>query len=670
MMNIALVGNPNTGKTSLFNYLTGSYEYIGNWSGVTVEKKVGTLKNKRDHLIDLPGIYSLSPLSKDESVVSSYFISEDFSGIVNIVDASQLERNLILTIQLLEYGKPIVIGLNMSDVAKQRGILLDEERLSEALHTPVVSIIARTGKGCNDLMRSISSIGTKPAERLRLDYGLDIENGIDRLLSILPIETIQHLSPRWLALQFFEGNKIIENYLETLIPKRQLNELYQEVEKQVKSNHRVKGLSQWIYQVRKNYILAILEQSVKKEQTHRANLTDRIDAIVTNRFLGMPIFLLCMFLMFKLTFDWLGTPLSDLLDQFISGSLTGWLKILLEDLGTSNFIQSLVLDGIVAGVGGVLVFVPQIFILFFFISFLEDSGYMARAALVMDKLMEAVGLNGKAFIPMIIGFGCNVPGVMAARTIEQPKERLITILLTPLMSCSARLPVYALFVGAFFAGHQTIIVFSLYVLGIALALLMAKIFSKTLLKSETSIFVVELPPYRIPQAKTLLRSTWDKGKGFLRKAGTFIFGGSVAIWLLSYAGPGGLNVDMDKSFLAAIGGVLAPILTPLGFGTWQAGASLLTGFLAKEVVVSSMNIIYHAPNTDSLQGLLTQAYTPLSAFSFIVFILLYVPCLATVGTIKKETGSAKWTFFAVIYALILAYIVSFILYQCGRLLGF
>ncbi|WP_397539341.1 ferrous iron transport protein B [Rummeliibacillus pycnus] len=670
MINIALVGNPNTGKTSLFNYLTGSYEFVGNWSGVTVEKKVGTLKNKTGHLIDLPGIYTLSPLSKDESVVSNYFISESFNGIVNIVDASQLERNLILTIQLLEYGKPIVIGLNMSDVAKQRGISLNEEKLSKELKVPVISIVARSGKGCNIMMDQISTIETKDQQPLKLDYGEILENGIDEFFYLIPSQTVQNLPLRWLALQFFEGNQIVRSYLNTLTSSDKLDELFEKVENQVKNSSNIKSLSQWIYSVRKDYISSILDQSLEKERTNQVPLSDRIDAIVTNKLFGIPIFLICMLFMFKLTFDWLGTPLSDSLDYFISGPLTSWISTLLQSLGTSNFIQSLVLDGIVAGVGGVIVFIPQIFILFFFISFLEDSGYMARAALVMDKLMESVGLNGKAFIPMIIGFGCNVPGVMAARTIEQPKERLITILLTPLMSCSARLPVYALFVGAFFAKYQTMIVFFLYVLGIVLALLMAKIFSKILLKNETSIFVVELPPYRIPQTKTLLRSTWDKGKGFIRKAGTFIFGGSVIIWLLSYAGPNGLGVEMDDSFLAIIGGLFAPILAPLGFGTWQAGASLLTGFLAKEVVVSSMNIIYHAPNMDSLQALLTQAYTPLSAFSFIVFILLYIPCLATVGTIKKETGSTKWTYFSIIYALILAYIITLIIYQCGKLLGF
>jgi ferrous iron transport protein B len=670
MLNIALLGNPNTGKTSLFNNLTGSYEYVGNWSGVTVEKKVGTLKNKDGQLIDLPGVYTLSPLSKDEGVVSTFFINEIFDGIVNIIDASQLERNLQLTIQLLEFGKPMAIGLNMNDVAKRRGIYADEGKLSKALNVPVIPIIARTGDGCDGLCSEMANINIVQREPLVLDYGAVLEKGIEQFVHLLPLDFLSHLPHRWLALQFFEGNKTVHDYLAKLNLSSEFQLLYEETEQAVKEEHHATGLSQWIYKVRHSYISTIVKQAVDQKESNSITFTERVDAIVTNKFLGVPIFLLCMLIMFKLTFDWLGTPLSDLLDVFFSGPLTEWLSAMLQALGTSDFIQALVLDGIVAGVGGVLVFVPQIFILFFFISFLEDSGYMARAALVMDKLMESVGLNGKAFIPMIIGFGCNVPGIMAARTIEQPKERLLTVLLTPLMSCSARLSVYALFVGAFFVEYKTTVVFSLYLLGIVLALLMAKLFSKTMLKEEASVFVIELPPYRIPQGKTLLRSTWDKGKGFIRKAGTFIFGGSVIIWLLTYAGPQGLNVAMDDSFLAAIGSILAPILVPLGFGTWQAGAALITGFLAKEVVVSSMNIIYHAPNMDSLQGVMTQAFTPLSAFTFMAFILLYVPCLATVGTIKKETGSTKWTVFSIIYALLLAYVVSIIIYQGGKLLGF
>lgn len=315
-------------------------------------------------------------------------------------------------------------------------------------------------------------------------------------------------------------------------------------------------------------------------------------------------------------------------------------------------------------------FVPQIFILFFFISLLEDSGYMARVAMVMDRMMEAIGLNGKAFIPMIIGFGCNVPGVMAARTIEQPKERLMTILALPFMSCSARLPVHALFAGTFFAREQALVVFSLYVLGIVVALGLAKLFSSTLLKNENSLFVIELPPYRVPQALTLWRSTWEKGKGFIRKAGTFIFGGSVAIWLLTYVGPRGVGVPMDDSLLAAIGGLIAPLLSPLGFGAWQAGAALITGFLAKEVVVSTMNIIYHVHEASGLKKVIAAQFTPLSAFSFMVFVLLYTPCLATVAAIRKETGSWKWTLLSIGIALTVAYMISLLVYQTGKIVGF
>lgn len=376
-----------------------------------------------------------------------------------------------------------------------------------------------------------------------------------------------------------------------------------------------------------------------------------------------------MYAMFKTTFDWIGGPLSDLLDGFIGGQFSDSTNSLLGAIGASEFTHALIVDGLIGGVGGVLVFVPQIFILFLMISFLEDSGYMARVCLLMDSTMERMGLNGKAFIPFIIGFGCNVPAIMAARSIEQPKDRLLTTLLMPLMSCSARLPVYLLFAAVFFPAQQATAVLSMYVLGVVFALILCKFFSKYLFKNETSIFIIELPPYRMPQFKTLSRSTWEKGKGFLRKAGTIILAGSVLIWLMSYAGPGGLNVDMDHSFLAKFGGFIAPLLHPLGFGTWQAGSTLVPGFLAKEVVVSTMNIIYHAPDAAGLEGQIASVFTPLSSISFMAFILLYIPCLATVGVIKKETASWKWTFFSMGYSLVLAYAVSLVIYQGGRLLG-
>ncbi|MFD3447979.1 ferrous iron transport protein B [Microbacteriaceae bacterium 4G12] len=666
MQQIGLLGNPNTGKTSLFNALTGSYEYVGNWSGVTVEKKIGTLRQNQGLLIDLPGVYSLHPISKDERVATNFLLHESFSSILNIVDASQLERNLQLTVQLLEFGKPMIVGLNMVDVASMRGVHIDHQKMSEVLGVAVHPIVARKGKGCEELLQKLSH--TPNRDPLIISYGEVVEKAIDEIESHLP-DSLPG-AKRWYALQCLEGNEVVLEEIEGLMPKEELQRILSETNSYICEAGMAKSLKQYIYQTRLSYIRSVVAQAITHQSTAGATLTDRIDRIVTNKILGIPIFLAAMFLLFKFTFDWVGTPLSDYLNEFLSGPASDVVKSFLETIGANEFIKAVVIDGIIAGVGGVLAFVPQIFILFFFISLLEDSGYMARVATVMDKLMEKVGLNGKAFIPMVIGLGCNVPGVMAARTIEQPKERLLTILLTPLMSCSARLGVYSLFVAAFFKGHQALIVLSLYVLGIVSALLLAKLFSSTLLRNETTYFLIELPPYRVPQWKSLLLSTWDKGKGFVKKAGTFIFGGSVVIWLLSYAGPGGFNVPMENSFLAIIGGIIAPLFVPLGFGTWQAGAALITGFLAKEVVVSTMTIIYKTPNIEVLQTSMGQFFTPLSAYSFLVFVLLYIPCLATVAVIQKETGSRKWTIFSIGYALVLAYALSFIVYEGGKLLGF
>ncbi|MED4227598.1 ferrous iron transport protein B [Neobacillus cucumis] len=665
-MEIALIGNPNTGKTSLFNNLTGSYEYVGNWSGVTVEKKVGVFKNYIGKLIDLPGVYTLNPLSKDEGVVTSFFLNESVDRLLNILDASQLERNLHLTLQLLEYEKPALIGLNMIDVANNRGIQIDASKLAKVLGVPVVPVVARSGKGCDKLVDVISTKSIQPANKHLVYYGKEVEEAISLFTGEIMGKTIH--SSRFLAVQYFEGNQYVRNYVHSIANPQKIDEILNNLEDKLQARLNAKSLSNFIYAKRKEVIEKIVAEVANRSDSGLP-LSEKIDGIVTNRFLGMPIFLLLMYLMFMLTFDWLGTPLSDALDALLTGPVTTGFESVLRAIHASDFIHALIIEGLVAGVGGVLVFVPQIFILFFFISLLEDSGYMARVALVMDRIMESVGLNGKAFIPMMIGFGCNVPGIMAARTIETPRERLLTILLTPLMSCSARLPVYALFVGAFFAGHKAFVVLSLYVLGIVVALTLAKVFSKTLLKSETSLFVIELPPYRLPQFQSLWRSTWDKGKGFVRKAGTFIFAGSVFIWLLSYAGPDGLKVNMDHSYLALIGNTIAPIFNPIGFGTWQAAASLITGFLAKEAIISTMNIIYFVPNDASLQGLLAHYYTPLAAYSFMVFILLYIPCLATTATIYKETGSKKWTAFSMIYAFAIAYVLSLVIYQGGKLFG-
>ena len=391
-----------------------------------------------------------------------------------------------------------------------------------------------------------------------------------------------------------------------------------------------------------------------------------MDRLLLNRYLGIPIFLGIMWLIFQTTFTWIGTPLSDQLDAFISGPLSEWIKSVMNTLHITSFLQDLITDGIIAGVGSVLVFVPQIVVLFFFISLLEDSGYMARIAVLMDKTMESIGLSGKSFIPMIIGFGCNVPSIMAARSIENEKERLITILVAPFMSCSARLPVYALFVGAFFSAHQSLVVLSLYILGIVVALLVSTLLNKLILKDNQSVFIVELPTYRVPSFKTLWRSTWEKAKGFVKKAGTFIFGGSVVIWTLTYIGPHGVNVPINQSFMHMIGQGFANLIAPLGFGSWQAGATLIPGFLAKEVIISSMAILYSSSES-GLTQVIQQQFTPLSAYAFMIFILLYVPCISTVATIRKETSSWKWTLLAVVYPISTAYILTFVFYQVSQL---
>ncbi|WP_068786731.1 ferrous iron transport protein B [Paenibacillus phocaensis] len=672
MNNAALIGNPNTGKTSLFNTLTRSYEYVGNWSGVTVEKKVGQLRNKTGLLTDLPGIYTLRPLSRDEGVAAEYLATESPSVLVNIVDASNLERNLYLTLQLLEYGKPVIIGLNMIDVARANGLQVDPEKLADRLGTPVFPLIARTGKGSKELLRAIEQLppGSAAVPRFTINYGEVIEQAIHDISRVLDAGREEgRPTLRWLALQVLEDNPAV---IAALPPQTDLNQLQgirAKAERQLAAAGNPASAEETIRTVRTRLIRELCREAVDATRKKAHTMTERIDRIVTHPVLGIPLFIAFMFLTFQLTFDWLGNPLSDLLDGLITGPLTSGIETLLTVAGASSFTHALILDGIIGGVGGVLVFIPQIFIMFLIISFIEDSGYMARITVMMDKLMEIVGLNGKALIPFILGFGCNVPAVMASRSIKQPKERMLTMLLIPLMSCSARLPVYALFAGIFFTRSQGLIVLSLYLLGIVMALVLAKVFSLFLFKNERSFFMVELPPYRMPQSVTLFRSTWEKGKGFLRKAGTFILGGSVMIWLLSYLGPGGVAENMDDSFLAAVGGWFASILQPLGFGTWQSGAALITGFMAKEVVVSTMNIIYHVPDMAGLQGQIAASFTGLQAYSFMAFVLLYTPCLATVGVLRKETASWKWTLFSIAYSLTLAYLVSLLIYQVGLRLG-
>ena len=660
MPSVALIGNPNTGKTTLFNSLTNKYAYVGNWTGVTVEKKVGTLKDSAVQIVDLPGAYSLNPLTKDEAVVTTYLLHNRPDLILNITNASQLKRNLLLTIQVLERGIPAILILNMIDDLRRSGQSYNLDLLSERLGCKVMVTNARGHRGIKELHEQIANYQKVTAHPLQLSYPPMLQQAIRQASEALTADfEFEPTLARWLAIQFIDQNKAIRK----IAKQRKLTPLLSQ-EKYYDAQH----FADKIYDTRLAFIEKLLKDATETGQSQQPQLTSKIDKVVTNPILGLPIFAGIFFLMFKLSFDWVGTPLSDLLDWFLSIPISNTVNHLLVQAGAIPALRSLIVNGIIAGVGGVLAFIPQIFTLFACISLLEDSGYMARAALVTDRLMQMIGLNGKSFIPLIIGFGCNVTGIMAARTIEQPTERLVTTLIMPFMSCSARLPIYSLVVAAFFPRHQALIVLSIYFLGVVVALLVAKLYQVLFHVKDRSVFIVELPEYHLPRLDVIWHGTWDKGKGFIKKAGTIIFAGTVLIWLMSSFGPHGFVTDSTASYAAGLGHALVPMFKPIGIAQWQAISALFTGVLAKEVITSSMMVMFHTSSKAVLITALGQFMSPVAAYAMLAFVLLYIPCFATLATIKEETGSYKWVFFSVVSSFIIAYITSFILFQVGSLI--
>ena len=582
MINVALLGNPNVGKTTIFNSLTGSNQYVGNWPGVTIEKKEGFL-GKDIKVVDLPGIYAMDTFSNEEKVAKSYLENDDVDIIVNVVDAANLTRNLYLTTQLMQFNKPIIVLLNMMDVAKSRGINIDTEKLSKELNITVIPTVAKK------------------------------KNNLDSIESTIK-NTI--------------GKKVIYN-----------NNFGSEVETYKKLEN-------------------ILSKCSKSSMEQKKSISDRIDDIVLNPILAYPVFLGLLFLLFKFTFDWVGGPLQEGLGGLIEAYVMAPMDNLLAN--SSEWFRSLIIDGILGGISGTLPFFPLIFTLFLGISIFEDSGYMSRTAFLMDKIMSKVGLSGKAFIPMVMGLGCSSPAIMATRTLESEKDRKITALIAPLMTCGAKLPIYALFVSIFFPDNEALVTTSLYLIGILVAILVALVLNKTVYKTQVEPFILELPEYKVPTISGLMKNTWNKSKGFLIRVVTIMFAMSVVIWALSSFNFSGFTENIDDSFLASIGKILAPIFVPLGFKDWRISVSILTGLGAKEIVVNTLIVLF-----GDLQTILPTIFTGVSAYSFLIFSALYTPCIAALATMRKEYGN-KMMMISLIYQFALAWVAAFIVNIIGN----
>lgn len=665
MNKIALVGNPNCGKTTLFNALTGSKQHVGNWPGVTVEKKVGKLKSSNIEIVDLPGIYSLSPNSIEEILARDFIIHEKPKAIINLIDGTNLERNLYLTLQLMELEIPIILAVNMLDEIKEKKWELDFEKLSKVLGITVIPISAKTGENIKSLIEKINN------------FNLTFNNNIiyDNLTENAVNEISLLIDNKNYPLKFC-CSKLLENDFDIIkklnLTKQQIQKI-DAIAKEHESHAKYGDRETMIADSRYKYIEKISKSVLDKSKEIDKNQTSKIDKIITNRFLALPIFLGVMFLMFWATFGPIGNAIKGSMDYLINTVIGGNLSEFLVSQQAPEWTKGLLIEGIIGGVGGVLSFTPQIAILFLFMSILEDSGYMARVAFIMDRMCKKIGLSGKSFIPMLMGFGCTTPAVMAARTMENEKDRKMTIMLTSFMSCGARLPIYGLFAEIFFEKNQALVVFSMYILGMLIAIISGLILKNTLFRGNVAPFIMELPQYRFPSTGTTLRHMWDKTKGFIIKAGTIIFAMSVVLWVLRTFNFSLQMVEEGKeSMLGVIGSFIAPIFIPLGFGNWQSSVSILTGIVAKEAVVSTMAVVYGVgeagANAQGLKDVITQGFTPLSAYSFMAFTLLYMPCLAAFATIKKEMGSWKWSLGTVLFLTGVAYFVSFLIYQIGSLI--
>ena len=678
---VAFVGNPNCGKTSLFNIAGNAHEHVGNYSGVTVDAKVGNMKFEgyTFDIVDLPGTYSLSAYTPEELYVRKYIIEKTPDVIINVVDASNLERNLYLTAQLIDMDVPMIMALNMYDELRESGHTLDINQLGTLLGVPIVPTVGRTGEGVKQLFHEIIEIyegKQKTFRHIHINHGTLLEKMIERVEVLIRKnpEPHQNYSGRFLAIKLLENDRQVEGIVKMLANADEIikerNRCQEEIKQELEDDS--EGA---ITDAKYGFVQGALKECFEKKTVYKRMLTRRIDAYVTNRYLGFPIFMALMFLTFFCTFT-LGQYPMDWIDSGV-----GWLSDLIGSHMSDGPLKDLLVDGILAGVGGVIVFLPNIMILYAFISWMEDSGYMARAAFIMDKIMHKMGLHGKSFIPMIMGFGCNIPAIMATRTIEDRKSRLLTMLIVPMMSCSARLPVYIIVIGAFFPKHQALTLFTIYLIGIVMSVVMAKLFNKFVVKGESSPFVMELPPYRLPSAKSVARHTWEKGKQYLKKMGTIILAASIVVWALAYF-PHHDDLtkeqQMEQSYIGQLGKAVEPAIRPCGL-QWKEGVSLITGVGAKEIVASTMGVLY-ANNAEDVEAaeesdsshlskvLATSGMTPLAAFAFMVFVLLYMPCLPACIAIKHESGKWKWALFTAFYTTCLAWICATLVFQIGSLI--